>query len=601
MNKKNSNYFLKYFDPINIILLLFIIVTALFMYNINQINKKIKNFNLYYNNIIKLKILNNEFNSFITTKATLTNYDSLISKMEATQELIEIINKEEFYRNFGESLKISIETLNGQWEKKVENIERFKSVNASIVGSINYILSLSSNVKKDYMLYNVDDILTIDDAINSIFKLFVNDKNIDEKSIKDEITELENLSLKYGVKDIDFLTKRVNSLLRDLKKINKIEEDYLSFDLKIVLDSLEKELDETNQKNIKNQQSLTFLLFSSSTILLLIFIYVYVKSLRTKDELIAFRYAVENSYNAIVLTDKNRLIKYVNEAFEKSTGYTKKEAIGQNPRILKSGKLPREFYDNMNEILNRKEKWTGDFINKNKDGEIYYENASITPIIIDNDLKGYLAIKLNISDYVKEKQKVEFLAYHDSLTLLLNRRALQRDIVEILKESNKYNKKFAILFIDLDGFKFINDGLGHDIGDIILKEIAYRFSNTLSQEDKAYRLGGDEFAIIIKYNDEKKIEESAKNLIDKVNEKIVINKHSLHLGCSIGISKYPADGEDYSTLMKHSDTAMYKAKQNGKNRYEFYTKDLSNIVSKRFEIEQALSIGLNNDEFYVVY
>lgn len=601
MNKKNSNYFLKYFDPINIILLLFIIVTALFMYNINQINKKIKNFNLYYNNIIKLKILNNEFNSFITTKATFTNYDSLISKMEATQELIEIINKEEFYRNFGESLKISIETLNGQWEKKVENIERFKSVNASIVGSINYILSLSSNVKKDYMIYNVDDILTIDDAINSIFKLFVNDKNIDEKSIKDEITKLENLSLKYSIKDIDFLTKRVNSLLRDLKKINKIEEDYLSFDLKIVLDSLEKELDETNQKNIKNQQSLAFLLFSSSTILLLIFIYVYVKSLRTKDELIAFRYAVENSYNAIVLTDKNRLIKYVNEAFEKSTGYTKKEAIGQNPRILKSGKLPREFYDNMNEILNRKEKWTGDFINKNKNGEIYYENASITPIIIDNDLKGYLAIKLNISDYVKEKQKVEFLAYHDSLTLLLNRRALQRDIVEILKESNKYNKKFAILFIDLDGFKFINDGLGHDIGDIILKEIAYRFSNTLSQEDKAYRLGGDEFAIIIKYNDEKKIEESAKNLIDKVNEKIVINKHSLHLGCSIGISKYPADGEDYSTLMKHSDTAMYKAKQNGKNRYEFYTKDLSNIVSKRFEIEQALSIGLNNDEFYVVY
>lgn len=161
------------------------------------------------------------------------------------------------------------------------------------------------------------------------------------------------------------------------------------------------------------------------------------------------------------------------------------------------------------------EKWTGEFINKNKDGEIYYENASITPIIIDNDLKGYLAIKLNVSDYIKEKEKVEFLAYHDSLTLLLNRRALQRDIVEVLNDCKTNNKKFTILFIDLDGFKFINDGLGHDIGDILLKEIAYRLANTLAQKHNAYRLGGDEFAIIFEYKHVKEIEESARNIIKK--------------------------------------------------------------------------------------
>ena len=601
MNRKNKINFLKYFEPINIILFLFIIVTALFIYNINQTNEKIKNFNFYYNNVVKLKILYNEFNSFVNTKATFINYDSLISKMETTEKLINALNKEEFYKNFSEDLKLSIEVLDSEWKKKVEDIERFKSVNASIVGSINYILSLSSKVKLDYMSKNPNDILIIDDAISSIFRLFVNDKDGNSLYIKDHISNLEKLALKYNNSDIDFLTKRVNSLLMNLKKLNRIEQDYFSFDLRIVLDSLDKKLDDINQVNISKQQKLSFLLFISSTVLLLIFVYVYIKSIKTKDELIAFRYAVENSYNAIVLTDKNRLIKYVNEAFEKATGYSKKEAIGQNPRILKSGSLPREFYDNMNEILDRREKWTGEFINKNKDGEIYYENASITPIIIDNDLKGYLAIKLNVSDYIKEKEKVEFLAYHDSLTLLLNRRALQRDIVEVLNDCKTNNKKFTILFIDLDGFKFINDGLGHDIGDILLKEIAYRLANTLAQKHNAYRLGGDEFAIIFEYKHVKEIEESARNIIKKVNEKIFINKHSLHVGCSIGIAKYPVDGEDYSSLMKHSDTAMYKAKQNGKNRYEFYTKDLTNIVSRRFEIEQALAVGLKNHEFYVVY
>lgn len=601
MNRKNKINFLKYFEPINIILFLFIIVTALFIYNINQTNEKIKNFNFYYNNVVKLKILYNEFNSFVNTKATFINYDSLISKMETTEKLINSLNKEEFYKNFSEDLKLSIEVLDSEWKKKVEDIERFKSVNASIVGSINYILSLSSKVKLDYMSKNPNDILIIDDAISSIFRLFVNDKDGNSLYIKDHISNLEKLALKYNNSDIDFLTKRVNSLLMNLKKLNRIEQDYFSFDLRIVLDSLDKKLDDINQVNISKQQKLSFLLFISSTVLLLIFVYVYIKSIKTKDELIAFRYAVENSYNAIVLTDKNRLIKYVNEAFEKATGYSKKEAIGQNPRILKSGSLPREFYDNMNEILDRREKWTGEFINKNKDGEIYYENASITPIIIDNDLKGYLAIKLDVSDYIKEKEKVEFLAYHDSLTLLLNRRALQRDIVEVLNDCKTNNKKFTILFIDLDGFKFINDGLGHDIGDILLKEIAYRLANTLVQKHNAYRLGGDEFAIIFEYKHVKEIEESARNIIKKVNEKIFINKHSLHVGCSVGIAKYPVDGEDYSSLMKHSDTAMYKAKQNGKNRYEFYTKDLTNIVSRRFEIEQALAVGLKNHEFYVVY
>ena len=447
IKKRNNTYFFKYFDPINIILLLFIAVTALFIYNINEINEKVKKFNLYYNNIVNLKILNNDFDAFINSKANFINYDSLITKIDSTNDLIDKLKQDEFYNIFEEDLRISIEVLDSEWEKKLEDIERFKSVNASIVGSINYILSLCNKVKINFMTKNVDDILILDDAISAIFKLFINSKEINDESINSKINNLEKIAFKYNSSDIDFLTKRVNSLLKDLKRLNKIEEDYYSFNQAILLDSLDKKLSLINQLNITKQQKLALMLFIASILLLFIFIYVYIKSIKTKDELIAFRYAVENSDNSVVLTDKNRNIIYVNDAFEKVTGYTKEEAKGNNPRILKSGDLPSEFYLKMNEVLNRGEKWIGEFVNKNKKGETYYETASITPIIVDGLLKGYLAIKLDVTNYVKEKEKVEFLAYHDSLTLLLNRRALQRDMIELLEESKKYNNKFAVYLL----------------------------------------------------------------------------------------------------------------------------------------------------------
>ena len=181
-------------------------------------------------------------------------------------------------------------------------------------------------------------------------------------------------------------------------------------------------------------------------------------------------------------------------------------------------------------------------------------------IIIDNDLKGYLAIKLNVSDYIKEKEKVEFLAYHDSLTLLLNRRALQRDIVEVLNDCKTNNKKFTILFIDLDGFKFINDGLGHDIGDILLKHVGDILTNTLREHDTVARLGGDEFVILleniesIEYLD--KTVSRINNLSSKMplfySQNIVIN-----FTFSLGVSIFPYDGEDAETLLNKADKNMY--------------------------------------------
>ena len=555
----------KYVDLVLVFLFLFILVLSLFIYNLSQINLKIKSFNYYSTNINNIKILDGEFNSLIYNNATFINYDDVVSKINQKYELLKILDNETFYKEFNYELKPIVDELNKRWLEKHAHIERFKSNNSAIVGSFNYITELIKNIKLTQNIKDSKDIFLIDNSLSSLYKLFINieiDKQIIEKNAQD----LNFLAQKYKSSEFEFLFKKYNSTINDLMKLNMVKQEYLKVDIKSLLILIEDKLQKEYDKSINNQQKIALLLFVISIIFLMISILAYIKSVKVKEELKAFKYAVENSDNSIVMTDKDRKITYVNESFEKVTGYKREDALGKNPHILKSGKLPSEFYRQMNEILDRGEKWSGEFININKFGDIYYETASITPIINDDELTGYLAIKLNVTDYVREQEKVEFIAYHDNLTLLPNRRSLEKKVNELISK----NKKFALFFIDLDGFKIVNDTLGHDIGDLLLKEVGRIFEETLRVEDYIFRIGGDEFAVILNFSDEKDIEIVANKIIENINKPIKIKNHNLYVGCSIGITKFPQDAKDLQGLLKYSDTAMYKAKENGKNRFEFY-------------------------------
>lgn len=565
----------KYIDYALIFLFSFVIVTVLFMYNLKEINTKLKSFNNYLITISKIEILENEFESLVNNKATFINYDNVVLKVNESYDLVSKLDAKKIKDDLTIDLTMEIELLNNQWNQKHDLIERFKSTNSAIIGSLNYIIELSKNIKTKYMLDNIHDVLILDDSLNTLYKLFTNidlDKELVDKS-SDNLIKILN---KNENKDFDFLVKKYNSTINELLKLSIIKNDYFSINLKKNLSIIENKLHKEYEESIDYQQKIAFILFVISMILLLVSILAFVKSKKIKDELRAFKYAVENSDNSIVMTDVNRKIIYVNEAFEKVTGYKREEALGKEPNILKSGKLPSEFYEQMNVLLDKGQKWKGEFINLNKLGEIYYETASITPIINDkNQLTGYLAIKLDITNYVKQQQKVEFIAYHDNLTLLPNRRSLENNI------NNSIEKKisFALLFVDLDGFKIVNDTLGHDTGDLLLKEIAKRFKESLRKSDNVFRVGGDEFAIIIEYfNDEEVISLIAKKVIKNINEPILIDDNVLSVGCSIGIAKFPQDGLDLESLLKHSDIAMYKAKQDGKNRFVFFTNDLLSSV-----------------------
>ena len=569
------NKIIKKMDFVLVFLFLFIVVLSLFIHNLNQINSKIKSFNYYSSNINNIKILDSEFNALIYNNATFVNYDDIVLKINQKYELLKMLDDKIFYKEFDYKLKPIVSDLNMKWVEKHAYIERFKSNNSSIIGSFNYITELIKNIKLTQNINDSKDIFLIDTSLSTLFKLFINIE-IDKQIVEENLRNLDLLAQKYKNPEFEFLFRKYDSTINDLMKLNMIKQEYLKIDMKEVLSLIESKLQEKNEQSINQQKKIAFLLFVISIIFLIISILAYIKSLKIKKELKAFKYAVENSDNSIVMTDKDRKIIYVNESFEKVTGYKREDALGKNPHILKSGKLPSNFYKQMNEILDKGEKWSGEFINVNKSGDIYYETASITPIVNDGELTGYLAIKLNVTDYVKEQEKVEFIAYHDNLTLLPNRRSLEKKVNELIAVNLIKNKNFALFFIDLDGFKTVNDTLGHDIGDLLLKEIGKVFIDTLREEDYIFRIGGDEFAVILNYsNDEKDIEIVANKIIENINKEILIKNHKIYVGCSIGISKFPQDAQDLQGLLKYSDKAMYKAKENGKNRFEFYNKGFS--------------------------
>ena len=532
-----------------------------------------------------------------------------------------------------------------------------------------------------------------------------------------EICMHEDKLFKYLCLHIENFAKNVIKLNLIIEKNKKIDLAGKIFHLS---DELNYKYSEVREK--QNMIAIGFFLLAFSILLLLIYNYSRIK--KSAKELLAFRYAIENSDNAIVITDTDRHIKFVNDAFEVHTGYSKEEVYGENPNILKSDLVSAEVYKELNETLDRGEKWQGELINRRKDGSLLYERASIVPIFMDGELVQYLAIKLDVTEYImqqkilqqsatvynsiedgilitdknkkivsvnpafsdifgyskeellgeepmvimflkkndiyyknmwhkllttgrwsgrvdnkakngkiipvwltiavvkdkkeeiqnfiaiytnleeiiKMEEKANFLAYHDSLTKLPNRTQFESQIVDILELAKAEKEKVAILFIDLDRFKVINDTLGHHIGDEMLVQLAQRIKAQLNGGALLARIGGDEFVVVMNLKENKK---DAGMLADKllaiIREPILIHDYHLNTTASIGIAVYPDDGEDRNEIVKHADSAMYHAKEKGKDTYQFYTRQLSLDVEARLDLEQELLHALQKKELTLYY
>jgi diguanylate cyclase (GGDEF)-like protein/PAS domain S-box-containing protein len=290
---------------------------------------------------------------------------------------------------------------------------------------------------------------------------------------------------------------------------------------------------------------------------------------RAEEKIRRLARAVEQSPAPVVITDSNGNIEYVNSKFAQLTGYTYAEAIGRNPRILKSGKQPPELYEELWQTISNGKEWRGEFLNKKKNGDLYWENASISAIKNEEGvITHFVGVKEDITERKQEEETMRQLAYHDPLTGLPNRLLFKDRLTIALAQANRNRQKLAVMLLDLDHFKDINDTLGHSVGDQLLKAVGKRLIGLLRKNDTVARMGGDEFLILLP--EMKKLEDAstiAQRVMGTVRKPCVINGHKLRMTASIGVAVYPDDGQDDDSLMNHADNAMYWAKNEGRDTY----------------------------------
>jgi two-component system CheB/CheR fusion protein len=303
-----------------------------------------------------------------------------------------------------------------------------------------------------------------------------------------------------------------------------------------------------------------------------------------------------------VVTDAHQKILTVNSAFTQVTGYEAEEAIGQTPKMLSSGKQDASFYKSMWGHLETHGWWQGEVWNKRKSGDIYPEWLTINAVHDpEGNIINYVGIFSDISVVKESQRKVEFLATHDELTGLPNRALFLDRLRQAIAHAERGENSFAVLFIDLDNFKVINDSMGHAAGDDLLKEISARLRDCVRGGDTVARFGGDEFALLIEEATVAEAEMTAHRISDAMLRPHAIGRQNVYPGASIGICLYPNDGLDPETLLKNADSAMYQAKDGGKRAHHFFTDELKRIADERLRLETELRGAIERDELFLLY
>lgn len=324
----------------------------------------------------------------------------------------------------------------------------------------------------------------------------------------------------------------------------------------------------------------------------------------TSDELKKLSLAVEQSPASVVITDLNGLIEYVNPKFCEVSGYTSAEVIGEHTQMLGADTNDKELFSQMWKTIENGEVWKGDFCTKRKNGTIYWESAVIAPIRDDNKITThYLAVKEDITDQKAIEEKLVHQATHDQLTGLPNRFLAFDRLEQLLQRAKRSDAYVAIIYIDLDNFKNVNDSMGHSIGDELLVKIAKRIQEQLRTEDTLARVGGDEFLAIIPdvTNLSTDLERVVTRLLITTEAPVLLNSREITISSSLGIAIYPEDGNTVSSLMSNADIAMYDAKHAGRNTFRFFTKELNTKVIEKIALESNLAHALESNEFYPVY
>jgi diguanylate cyclase (GGDEF)-like protein/PAS domain S-box-containing protein len=313
--------------------------------------------------------------------------------------------------------------------------------------------------------------------------------------------------------------------------------------------------------------------------------------------------AFESITEGIIVTDSERRIIDVNQAFTDITGYRREDVLFKNPKVLSSGLESPEFYAKFWRDLETHGQWSGELRNRRKSGEVFAEWSSVKCVCGENgEVTNYVSILTDISQLKEAEAKLRYLAFHDPLTNLPNRLYFQERLDQALSHAKRLGKRLGLLFLDMDNFKNVNDSLGHQVGDKLLQAVSERLLQSLRKHDVIARHGGDEFLVLIEdVNDPLELLHIVDHIQESLNSPVRVIDHEFNASISIGISIYPDNGSDRDELLRNADAAMYDAKKNGRNRVAFYTPELTHTVQARVSLEEDLRKALNKKQLTLNY
>ncbi len=367
---------------------------------------------------------------------------------------------------------------------------------------------------------------------------------------------------------------------------------------------LEVELNTAESKSIQAEIKLSVLRDSNDKLEGMLFVLrdVTQRKRYEHDRLLASK-VFETSTDGIYITDSDGYIEQVNSSFCQITGYKKSEIIGQKPSVLGSGWHEGNFESDIMPVLRSSGSWQGEIMSRRKGGEAFLAELTISSVQnYHGEISGFITSFKDITEAKNSQEHVKKLAYYDPLTELPNRMLFQDRLYQALQRGVRNRHFVAVLFLDLDGFKPVNDRYGHAFGDLLLKQVSMRLADCVRGDDTVARLGGDEFAIILHSLKDRNTAEStaakiSKKILNEIAKSYQIRNEIIRIGTSIGISLYPDDSIEQDALLRYADIAMYHAKKSGKNQYQFFKHDMHSRDTKRQELATDLERALENDEF----
>ncbi|EIC20628.1 PAS domain S-box protein [Thiorhodovibrio frisius] len=311
----------------------------------------------------------------------------------------------------------------------------------------------------------------------------------------------------------------------------------------------------------------------------------------------------EKTSEGIVFTDAETRILMVNQAFSEITGYSEDEVLGKTPQMLRSGRHDDAFYKAMWTSIEETGSWRGEFWNRRKSGEVYPQQSTISAMHNDaGELTGYIGVFGDLSSLRRSEEALYRLAHHDILTGLPNRALLRASLEQSLARARRSKKLLALLYLDLDLFKNVNETLGHPVGDQLLQQVATAMQKAIGDSCLIARVGGDEFMVVAEDLAEPSVAgRLAARILNCFAEPFSADDRELFITASIGISLFPADGDDIDELQSHADLAMYQAKEHGRNTYRFFEATMTSGVSDRLRLESALRGALARDQLWLAY